>query len=355
LKTAGRLETVPWVRIPPPPLHSRGEMANDFSGSSIRPPMTTTPKTEIFGLFRSLREPGQHGLAPSLDFAEHLIAHPDELGGRFALSIAQFGRYSNPRQFFHQGAVAPGLPVAAAGAPVAGAIAPVLTPPPPQIERTIDFASWLAAASVCLVPDAEDLAFAYVDRELDCMRRNPGVNFDDGTPSARALILDLLLVNATDGTPIISELKIRIDENPLYALIQALTAATHLVTPPQRLRLRNVYGLDAVRTVGPYLDVYVIFFEPPWKGLWPTVLAKTMTVAEQFLTHFAGRSLIRRVEFSWPALARAALSSLWLQRSSRKEARRVPRPRRASSTKENRCFGPGSTSVAGRKASIARS
>jgi hypothetical protein len=81
---------------------------------------------------------------------------------------------------------------------------------------------------------------------------------EDGTPSKRAIVLDLLLENRMDSTPIVAELKIRKDEDALYGLIQCLCAATHLVTVSQ---LANVYGLTSVlRNSGPYLDLYIILF-----------------------------------------------------------------------------------------------
>jgi hypothetical protein len=73
------------------------------------------------------------------------------------------------------------------------------------------------------------------------------------------------------------------------------------VTAAQRARLRNVYGLTAAlrRTGGPYLDLYVIFFDPvvKAKGKWVTVLRHTLTLRDVLLKHSAIKPLIRRIEF----------------------------------------------------------
>jgi hypothetical protein len=131
---------------------------------------------------------------------------------------------------------------------------------------------------------------------------------EDGTQSKRALVLDLLLENKIDAIPILAELKIRKDEDALYGLIQGLSAAAHLVTASQRTRLRNVYGLTSVlRNDGPYLDLYVIFFEPEVKGLWPDVLRETLDVRDGLMKQAAITSMIRRMEFLHAALGKTGL------------------------------------------------
>jgi hypothetical protein len=159
-------------------------------------------------------------------------------------------------------------------------------------------ARWAKAAGVCSVAGDPPLAFRYVDRELDCMRTAPGRPLEDGTDSKRAIVLDLLLEDVTDGTPILAELKIRKDKDALYGLIQVLAAAAHLVTAAQRTRLRNVYGLTAAeRRGGPYLDLYVVFFEPAVKGEWVTVLKHTLELRDALLAESAVATLVRQIEF----------------------------------------------------------
>jgi len=169
--------------------------------------------------------------------------------------------------------------------------------PPANVEYTVNFASWLSTRQTWQVAEGDGLTFRYVDRELDCMRTSPGVPLEDGTKSKKALVLDLLLADAHDGTPIAAELKIRDDEDPFYGLVQALAAAAHLVTAAQRTRLRNVYGLTAaLRDGGPYFDVYAIFFEPPVAGLWPEILEETLALRDDLLAQAEVATLVRRIE-----------------------------------------------------------
>lgn len=257
-----------------------------------------TPLTEMLGLYRGLAADGKKGLTAHLALAEDWCRNPRKLAVPFLLSVAQFSRYSNDREFFHDGALAPDAPRADRGVPASGACAPVPAPPPAAIKRTVQFASWLNTSESWPVDEAPELAFRYVDRELDCMRTSISVNLEDGTPSKKALLLDLLLANDSDDTPIVAELKIGKDQNPLYGLVQALAATAVLVTAAQRTRLRNVYGLDAaLRNGGPYVDIYVIFFEPPREGKWPQILNRSLALAEGLLAHPEVSALVRRIEF----------------------------------------------------------
>ena len=256
-----------------------------------------TPLTEMLALYRGLHETGKAGLQARGRLGEQLRARPDDLAARFALSVAQFSRYYNPRQFFHAGELADGE-FAREGVPLPHACAPVAQPPPRDVQRTVHFAQWAKAAGVAAVASDPPLEFRYVDRELDCMRSAPGQPLEDGTPSKEALRLDLLLEDARDGTPILAELKIRRDEDALYGLIQVLAAGAHLVTAAQRVRLRNVYGMTrALRTGGPYLDLFLIFFEPDVKGEWITVLRHALALRDALLALGAVATLIRRIEF----------------------------------------------------------
>jgi hypothetical protein len=254
-----------------------------------------------------LNEQGNRGLVAHLSLAQRLAREPAELVAMFTRSLAQFARYSNPTQFFHEGELFGEL-IAAAGEPIAGACALVPSPPPARISHTVHFAQWLRATGDCRVAGMPELAFGYIDRELDCLRTRPGQPLEDGTPSKRAIVLDLLLENRMDSTPIVAELKIRKDEDALYGLIQCLCAATHLVTVSQLARLRNVYGLTSVlRNSGPYLDLYIILFEPEVKGKWPMVLRQTLAVRDGLMKQAPITSMIRRIEFLHAALGKTGL------------------------------------------------
>jgi hypothetical protein len=105
-----------------------------------------------------------------------------------------------------------------------------------------------------------NLKFRYVDRDIDCLRREPGVKLTDGTWAKRAIVADFVLKDG-QGFPIFSELKIRADKTPFVALIQTLAATAHLITGAQRDRLRTIYGLTPPASP-PYADALAIFFEP---------------------------------------------------------------------------------------------
>ena len=247
----------------------------------MTPPGNTTPVTEMLGLYRRLSTIGSRHLTAHLALAESFARRPDQLSARFALSVAQFSRYRNVDQPFHDKGPYAALPVS----------------PPGTISRTIDFAAQLSARRRWSVAEHPELAFGYVDREPDCMRTNPGQPLEDGTPSKKAIVADLLLRDSNDGTPIVAELKIKADEDAFYGLIQALAAAAHLVTASQRLRLHNVYGYPLGTTGGPYLDVYVILFQHPMKGTRLAILDRAKEIRYALLETGSVNTLVRRIEF----------------------------------------------------------
>jgi len=101
---------------------------------------------------------------------------------------------------------------------------------------------------------------------------------------------------------------LREDEDALYGLIQCLSAAAHLATASQQTRLRNVYGVaSALTNGGPYLDLYVIFFEPEVKGLWPSVLRETLALRDELMKQAPITSVIRRIEFLHASLGNTGL------------------------------------------------
>lgn len=73
------------------------------------------------------------------------------------------------------------------------------------------------------------LGCCYVDRELYPTRRL--------APGHAGRIMDLLLRNSLDGTPIFAELKTISDKHALAALVQLLRYAVELSTPSQRRRM----------------------------------------------------------------------------------------------------------------------
>jgi len=259
--------------------------------------MRTTPLTDLLRFYKQLSEPSNRGLDAHLCMARQFSKDPVELVELVERSLEQFARYSNPTQFFHEGEISAGY-TDVADSPVAGACAPMNGPLPERISRTIDFARWVHKQGVCEVAAMPELAFGYIDRELDCLRTSPGQPMEDGRPSKRVLVLDLLLKNNSDSTPILGELKIQNDKDAFYGLIQCLCAAVHMVGESQRERLRSVYGITSVlKSPGPYLDLYVIFFAPPEKGKWLDVLSETLKLRDRLLQQSAVAKRIRRIEF----------------------------------------------------------
>jgi hypothetical protein len=88
-----------------------------------------TPLTEMLGVYRRLHEAGQGGLQAHAKLAKELSSNPAVLESSFLLSVAQFARYANPRQFFHEGQLGDGAPSAAPGVPISAACAATTIPP----------------------------------------------------------------------------------------------------------------------------------------------------------------------------------------------------------------------------------
>jgi hypothetical protein len=183
----------------------------------------TTPFTDMLAEYRAC----PRGLVAGEAYGASLLEDPGRLASLFLLSVAQFSRYSNVDEPFHEGPFAPQFTPEHCTEP---------------IRRTVHVACRLAGADRRTIECAEgaSLEVLYVDRELDVMRTSKTQMLDDGTPSKRALVLDLLLARP-DGTPVLTELKIKKDTHPVCALLQVLAAAAHLVTPAQRKRLETCY------------------------------------------------------------------------------------------------------------------
>ena len=240
----------------------------------------TTPYTEMLALYRAC----PRGLTKGEAFGRELLAAPERVASLFALSVAQFSRYSNIGESFHEDAVAP----------------PFSSGHGEKTTRTVDVAKRLADADRCSVAGDDAFEFRYVDRELDVMRTSTTQLLDDGTNSKRALVLDLLLAQA-DGTPILTELKIAKDAHPNYALIQVLAAAAHLVTPAQRFRLMRCYGESlALPERAPFIELAVLLVDKPATGKAVTMLSDAQELAQALMRDPAVSSLVRAIHFLVP-------------------------------------------------------
>jgi hypothetical protein len=82
----------------------------------------------------------------------------------------------------------------------------------------------------------------------------------------------------------------------ISALIQALAAAAHLVTPAQRARLGTIYGEAglAVPPRPPYADVAVLLIDPP-DGTRVEIIAIAKALGAALEQSAAFGSLIRRI------------------------------------------------------------
>jgi hypothetical protein len=240
----------------------------------------TTPYTEMLALYRAC----PRGLTKGEVYGRELLRAPERVAALFGLSVAQFSRYSNIEESFHDGTAAP----------------PFSSEHGKTVTRTVDVARRLADAESCAVEGDGGFEFRYVDRELDVMRTSTTQPLDDGTSSKRALVLDLLLA-CGDGTPLLTEVKIRKDTHPHYALIQALASAAHLVTPAQRVRLRRCYPDSvALPERAPFVEVAVLLVDKPVAGKAATMLADAQELAAALMRYPIVSSLIRDIYFLAP-------------------------------------------------------
>ena len=103
------------------------------------------------------------------------------------------------------------------------------------------------------------------------------------------LEVDLFLANDYDRTPILSEVKLRKDQCPFYALIQLLTQAAYAVTPSQRERL-VLFGsqpdcvlLEAVPEELAWLDLYVLLIDPPHGSPYDDLRVKAIELSHKVI------------------------------------------------------------------------
>jgi hypothetical protein len=242
----------------------------------------TTPFTEMLAEYRAC----PRGLVAGEAYGASLLEDP-RLASLFLLSVAQFSRYSNVDEPFHEGPLAPPFTPEHCTEP---------------IRRTVHVACRLAGADRRTIEcvGGESLELLYVDRELDVMRTSTTQLLDDRSQSKRALVLDLLLARS-DGTPLLTELKIKKDTHPVCALLQVLAAAAHLVTPAQRKRLETCYSEKvALPGAAPYLDLAVLLVDKPRRGKSVDLLETAKLLARELLKVASVGSLIGQIYFLVP-------------------------------------------------------
>lgn len=122
--------------------------------------------------------------------------------------------------------------------------------------------------------------------------------------------LDLLLANANseDRTPIVAEAKVGPDENAELGLVQALAGAAQLSTAHQRKRLREVYWEHLGKRVPKHVDVYVIGYKPPPRGVKPKLFKRALELAGEIIDSGALSDWVGRIAFLEAELENGALT-----------------------------------------------
>ena len=162
---------------------------------------------------------------------------------------------------------------------------------------------------------ADQLACEYLDREI-VATRTTGHASHGGT----AVRLDLLLRNATDGVPVVAEIKRTADSNPtdphatpstdmdpFAALIQALACTAQLATPAQYARLSRWGRAEQSDTIDlpapadladlavPLFDVYLVLHNRPSGTYLHDLGLEASRLSERLLAHPKVARHVRRI------------------------------------------------------------
>jgi hypothetical protein len=140
--------------------------------------------------------------------------------------------------------------------------------------RTYGWAMDMHGTGRVAVDGGAELDFVYLDREIVPTRTKPALPYD-GEDGA-SLRIDLVLVNALTGRPIVGELKIASDKDPYSGLVQALAATAQMTTASQRQRLVTHSEREGLHRrlplpladfdKEPKMDIYVLLAEFPKRG-----------------------------------------------------------------------------------------
>lgn len=185
-----------------------------------RPIRTLIPRTPMLERYLNVKESNQ---PPRVKHAVRDREHPERLVADFLESVEMFSQYDNRDEAFHD----------PRKDPVASA----------ALWETDDVSARLLESGLSVTSSnerlrARDLGFDYVGREIFAARTK------ETKPTHRMQRVelvrhDLLLCSRNGGLPVVGEVKTPTDEDPYYALIQVLAAASQLVTPHQAERLRR--------------------------------------------------------------------------------------------------------------------
>lgn len=193
-------------------------------------PVDLVPVSRLRRFYESLRLLDAAAVHSAI--ADHLAGKRDRtdvIDALFADSLDHLQRYQNASQPFHQG-VGRDWFAGYHGRPEQFARCLAARLAPKEGKR----------ASVAI--DGSHLEYAVIDYEVSPLRTAGGHRFEDGRAAASSGAggMDLLLA-ATDGVPVVGEVKAPADTSLFVALIQALTYACEILTEQQSVRLRNAY------------------------------------------------------------------------------------------------------------------
>jgi hypothetical protein len=147
-------------------------------------------------------------------------------------------------------------------------------PRPPALPGVLhngpDFAWFVRNQQTLTVQGHPELTTEWVDYELSVVSTRGGATFDKpkygkveptNPKAGNPLKADLLLVNATDRTPVLGEVKVARDKEPFSALVQLLAYIAHLSTASQYERLRSHFrDTSFPDSEPPRFDGYLLLF-----------------------------------------------------------------------------------------------
>ena len=109
-------------------------------------------------------------------------------------------------------------------------------------------------------------------------------------------MLDVLLMDRSDGAPIVGEVKVGGDQNLFYALVQGLMHVAALAGSAQRARLVKAYAAAATGLAerGP-LDLYLLGVSAPPRGTRPALALLAEEIAQGVFESGRPAGVLRRV------------------------------------------------------------
>jgi hypothetical protein len=260
-----------------------------------KPPIPLVELVKHYREFKSRRVdgalmPGRYrSQAARLKLAQSYIGNPGELIGKFIRSVDAFSAYRNIQE----------------------SMTGVSRADPAEVATVDEITSGPKAAAYLArkLPDRmlriEGLGdYAYVDREIVPARTTSksatsANQYEDGSPSTRAMSADLLLRSHPQGRPTIGEVKVSglrgDDADPVYGLIQALALASQLASANQRLRLRRHYPAANFAEEEP-LEILVFLFLIAESGGAKTYRAQLINLARELCAHLDSGPLRPHVE-----------------------------------------------------------